>query len=173
MFTKTDVAVRVARIDHRQTEQDEAEIQLTELTCEIAPFTAELAGDLHDFVKRSLFTAQGVEVNSLLASASFALEIRPQTVAVRMAPDQGDEAFTLDEVTVGRIKAKRSKKSSAWVLEFTLTCAPASEHQLAQIVACYLKSRYLTFENAAATLFDDSPRLTIETVEHTFAETAH
>lgn len=158
MFSRSNVCVRIANIAHRQMERDEEEIALVELTCEVNPFTPELAGDLHDFVKRSLFTAAGVEVNSLLQSSTFAIEIRPQSVAFRMAPDQREDSFTLAEAKVGVIKAKRSKKTSTWVLEFTLTCAPASEHQLAQIVECYLKAKYLTFENAVATLFDETPR---------------
>ncbi len=54
--------------------------------------------------------------------------------------------------------ARRSKKSSAWRLVFTITVAPASEHQLAQIVEDYTKTRYLTFANAEATLFDEDDK---------------
>lgn len=159
MFSKSNVPVQIRNIAHRQMEHDEQEIALVELTCEVSPFSAELAGDLHDFVKRTLYTAAGVEVNDLLAAAKFNLAIRPQAVAVRMAPDQKKDSFTIGEAKVDGIKAKRSKKSSAWVLEFNLTCAPASEHQLAQIENCHLKSRFITFENAVATLFDETPRV--------------
>lgn len=163
MFEKTNVAVRISNITHRQMEKDDAEIPLVELTCEINPFTAELAGDLHDFMKRTLYTAAGVEVNSLLGGASFALELRPQTIVVRMAPDQKKDSFTIDEAKIEHIRAKRSKKSTAWTLEFKVTCSPASEHQLAQIAASYCKTRYLTMADAAACLFDkpvdETPRI--------------
>lgn len=158
MFNRDNVVVRIANIAHNQMEQDESEVALVVLTCEVNPLTPELATDLHDFVKRTLYTAQDVEVNSLLASASFNLGIPPQKVQVRMAPDQKKDSFVILEAKIDGVKAKRSKKSTAWTLEFRLTCAPASEHQLAQIVDCYLKARYLTFENAVASLFDETPR---------------
>lgn len=163
MFKTPHVAARISNIVVRQMEKDEAEIPLVELTCEVSPFTATLAGDLHDFVKRTLYTAQGVEVNSLLAAAAFNIDVRPQAVEVRMAPDQDDESFTLAEAKVSGIKAKRTKLSTAWILEFKLTSSPASATQLQQIVEAYLKTKYLSFENATACLFDapvdETPRV--------------
>lgn len=162
MFTRSNIAVRVANVAHNQMEQDESEVQLTILTCEIAPLTPELAGDLHDFVKRTLYTAAGVEVNALLGTAAFTLAIPPQAVAVRMAPDQTKASFVIQEAKIDAIKAKRSKKSTAWTLEFRLTCSPASDKQLAQLVEAYLKTKYLTFEDAVPSLFDDAPRVATE-----------
>lgn len=163
MFKTPHVAARISNIVVRQMEKDDAEIPLVELTCEVSPFTATLAGDLHDFVKRTLYTAAGVEVNSLLGSAAFNIEVRPQAVEFRMAPDQDDESFTLAEVKISGIKAKRTKLSTAWILEFKLTASPASANQLQQIVEAYLKTKYLSFENAAACLFDtevdETPRV--------------
>jgi len=154
MFNTPRIGVRIAHITHQQMEQDDTEVPLTVLTCEVSPFTAALAADLHDFVKRTLFTAKDVEVNGLLASASFNLAVRPQAVDVRMAPDQTAESFTVQEAKLSGIRAKRSKKSSAWTLEFTLSCSPESSDQLGQLVDCYLKMRYLTFSDAEACLFD-------------------
>lgn len=162
MFTKDNVVVRIASVTHSQMEQDEHEVPLTIVTCEIAPFTPELAGDLHDFVRRTLYTAQDVEVNDLLGTATFNIAIPPQAIAVRTAPDTKKAQFVIAEAKVDGIKAKRSKKSSAWTLEFKLTCSPASDHQLAQIVEGYLKARYLTFESAVASLFDEAPRKVTE-----------
>lgn len=158
MFSRPEVCVRIAAINHNQMEQDENKVTLTILTCEVAPLTPELAADLHDFVKRTLYTAQDVEVNGLLGSASFNLGIPPQAVAFRMAPDQKKASFVIAEAKIDGIKAKRGKKSTAWTLEFKLTCSPASDHQLAQIIESYLKAKYLTFENATASLFDEAPR---------------
>lgn len=173
MFSKDNVCVRIANIAHRQLEQDEKEIPLVELTCEISPFTPELAGDLHDFIKRTLYTAQNVEVNDLLGGAKFNLAIRPQIIKVKMAPDQTKDSFTIAEAKIDSIKAKRSKKSPAWTLEFHVTCSPASEHQLSQIVDGYLKARYLSFDDAEACLFDqevdETPRLAPGPTESTVA----
>lgn len=160
MFTRPNVAVRIAAVNHRQMEKDEAEIALVELSCEINPLSAELAGDLHDFVRGTLYTRTGAEVNSLLGGASFNLSLRPQMVVVRMAPDQKKDSFTIDEAKVSDVKAKRSKKSAAWTLAFKVTCAPVSEHQLAQLVEGYLKSRYLTFEDAEPSLFEEEETAT-------------
>lgn len=158
MFSRPNVAVRVSNVAHNQMEQDDTEIPLTILTCEVAPLTPELAGDLHDFVRRTLYTSTDVEVNSLLRSAAFDLSIPAQAVAFRMAPDQTKASFQLEEAKIDGIKAKRSKKSTAWTLEFKLTCSPASAKQLESLVESYLKVKYLTFENAVPSLFDETPR---------------
>jgi hypothetical protein len=138
-------------------EKDDLEVALVKISCEINPLTAELAQEIHDFVRRTLFTMDGVEVNSLLNGCSFALAMPPQAIQVRMAPDTKKPSFTLDETKVGDFKARRSKKSSAWTWTFTVTCSPASEHQLAQIMECYTRTKYLTFAPAEPGLFDDAP----------------
>lgn len=160
MFKSDDIAVMVRNIAPELMERDDAEIALVKISCEINPLTAERAQELHDFVRGTLFTRSGAEVNSLLSGAKFALAIPPQAVAVRMAPDQKKASFNIDEAKVSDIHAKRSKKSSAWTLGFTLTCAPASEHQLAQIMEAYCKTKYLTFAPAEPGLFDEEPEVT-------------
>lgn len=158
MFSEA-ISVRVANVTHEQMERDDSEIALVKLTCEINPLTPERAEDLDDFVRGTLYTRTGAEVNDKLGSASFRLAIPPQCIQVRMAPDQKKPSYTIDEAKVEGFKAKRSKKSAAWTLEFTLTCAPASEHQLAQIVESYLKTKYLTFSPAEPGLFDETPEV--------------
>lgn len=160
MFTRSHVPVRVANIQPELLEKDDAEFSLLKLSCEINPLTPELAQEIHDFVRRTLFTMDGVEVNSLLSSASFALAVPPQSIQVRMAPDQKKPSFTIDEAKVGDFKARRSKKSSAWTWTFTLTCSPASDHQIAQILEAYTRTKYLTFAPAAPGLFDETPTAT-------------
>jgi hypothetical protein len=156
MFERESVPVRISHITHEQMERDEAEVPLTKLTCEISPLTPELAGELHDFVRRTLYTQAGVEVNNLLGSAAFNLELLPQTIVLRAAPDQKKASFTIDEAKISGIRAKRSKKSTAWTLEFTVTCSPESERQLAQLVESYLKVRYCTFADATPHLFSET-----------------
>jgi len=156
VFDRENIGVRVSNISHEQMERDDAEVALVKLTCEISPLTPELAGEPNEFIKRTLYTASGAEVNSLLGTATFNLELPPQSIVVRMAPDQKKASFEIAEAKIGGIKAKRSKKSTAWVLEFTLTCSPISEHQLAQLVDCYLKQRWLSFEEATPDLFSES-----------------
>jgi hypothetical protein len=157
-FDTEHVPVRFADIKHRKMDKDDQEISLVEITFEMSPFTKERAKELDDFVRRTLFTQTDAEVTQKLGGANFRLAIRPQSIAVRMAPDQGQASFVIDEAKVGTFHARRSKKSSAWRMVFTVTCAPANEHQLAQIVECYLKSRYLTFANAEPGLFDEMDR---------------
>lgn len=163
MFSADNVAVRVADISHRSMEKDDAEIPLTDLKCEVSPLTPKLAGDLNDFVRRTLYTSKDVEVNTLLGTATFNIDIRPQEIEFRAAPDQDEPSFTIGEAEISGIKAKRSKKSTAWVLEFTITCSPESERQLHQIVESYIKTRYLTFTDAVPSLFekdvDETPKL--------------
>ena len=158
MFDKENLPVRFANLQHRQMTKDDQEIPLVEIQLEIDPFTKDLAKELDDFVRRMLFTATDAEVTSKLKGAAFNLAIRPQAIAIRMAPDQKDASFVIDEAKIGVLHAKRSKKSPTWRLVFTATCAPPSEHQLAQIVDSYLKMRYATFANAVAGLFDEEEK---------------
>lgn len=155
MFEKEHVAVRFADLRPRQIEKDDKEVGLLELQLDINPFTVELAGELHDFVKRTLFTASAAEVTSLLGGAIFRLGVPPQEIAVRAAPDQHKASFVIVEAKIGPFKAKRSKKSSAWTASFTATCAPQTKDQLAQLMDCYLKTRYLTFAQATPDLFSE------------------
>lgn len=159
MFQRDDVAVRIANVTPELMEKDDAEITLVKLACEINPLTPELAQELHDFVRGTLYTMTGAEVNSLLERANFALAIPPQAIEVRMAPDQKKPSFTIDEAKIGGVHAKRWKKSTAWTLGFTITCAHASEHQLAQIIECYTRTKYLTFAPAEPGLFDETPEI--------------
>lgn len=155
MFDTENVAVRIAKLEHRQMEKGEKEIQLVDITGEIHPFPKSLAAELDDFVEATLFTTRDEELRAKLKGVSFALPIVPQAIAVRAAPDQGEASYVIDEAKIVSIKARRSKKSSAWRLAVVLRCSPVSEHQLAQIVDGYLKTRYLTFTNAVPSLFDD------------------
>lgn len=155
MFKTAHVPVRIASVTHQQMEKDEHEIPLTVLGCEISPFPAGLAGELHDFVRGTLYTRTGAEVNSLLKNCGFALELRPQEVEIRTAPDQGNASIVIAEAKIGNFHASRGKTSSGWKLGFTLTCSPASAKQLSQLVECYLKTRYMCFEDASGTLFDE------------------
>lgn len=160
MFKRSNVGVRIAKIHTEQMEKDEEAITLVVLSCEINPLTPELAQELHDFVRGTLYTMTGAEVNSLLARASFNLFIPPQAIACRMAPDQKKDSYTISEAKIGSIHAKRSKKSTAWTLRFTITCSPASATQLHQIVSSYLTTKYMTFTPAVAGLFDETPEVT-------------
>jgi len=160
MFKRSEVPVRVAQIVPELLEKEDAEIGLVKLSCEINPLTPELAQEIHDFVRSSLFTMSGAEVNSLLSSASFALAVPPQSIQVRMAPDQRKPSFTIDEAKLGDFKARRSKTSSAWTWTFSITCSPASDHQLAQIIEAYTRTKYLTFAPAKPGLIDEEPEVT-------------
>lgn len=186
MFKTAHVPVRIANVTHQSMERDETEVPLTILACEIAPFPAGLAGELHDFVKSTLYTRTGAEANSLLAGCSFDLQLRPQEVEMRLAPDQSKPTLTLPEAKIGNFHAKRSKKSSAWTLAFTVTCSPASPKQLHELVDCYSKTRFMCFEDSVGTLFDapteeqktrrarrQSEGEEAETVAATDAATAH
>ena len=155
MFDTADVAMRFEKIEPRRMEKDDLEIGLLEIELTVNPFTAELAKELDDYVRRILFTSTDAEVTRKLRSASFDLTIQPQRVEVRMAPDQAEESFELQEVKILSVIARRGKKSSAWRLHVKLRCAPSSEHQLAQVIDCYTKMRYLTFEATQGDLFTE------------------
>jgi len=94
-------------------------------------------------------------VTSKLGGATFRLGIPHQQIAVRMAADQSEASFVIDEAKIGAFHARRSKKSSMWRMSFTVMCHPIDEHQLAQIVDCYTKMRFITTGNAVPGLFDE------------------
>ena len=158
MFDRENVNIQFTNIAPRVMQKDEKEIALVEITCEINPFTKELAGELDEFVKASLFTRTDAEINSKLAGVTFRLAILPQTVVVRMAHDQKKDSFTIDEAKIGELHARRSKTTTTWKLVFTMTCSPVSEHQLAQIFDCYRKARFLTFADASPDLFAEQSK---------------
>lgn len=158
MFNSENVSVRFNRIEHQTMKKDDAGISLVAIQFELNPLTHQLANELDGFVRGMLFTRTDAEVAAKLRRASFELPIRPQSIAVRMAPDQGDASFVIDEAKITNIAARRGKKSAAWTLVFTATCAPESEHQLAQIVDCYTKSRFITMANAVPGLFDEEEK---------------
>lgn len=181
MFKTAHLPVRIANVTHQQMEKDETEIPLTILSCEISPFPAGLAGELHDFVRGTLYTRTGAEVNSLLAGCSFSLELRPQEVEMRLAHDQGKPTLVLPEAKVGNFRASRTKKSSAWTLHFTITCSPTSAKQLHELVDTYCKTRFMCFTDSEGTLFDEPTeeqktrraRRQSEAEENTGTSTAH
>jgi hypothetical protein len=154
VFEKENVGMRVSGFKPELLEQDEKELTLVKWSCEINPFTPELAGELHDKVKRTLYTASNVEVDSLISGVSFDLSIPPQSLVVRMAPDQKKASFRIDEAKISGIHAKRSKKSTAWTLGFTVTFMSPSEHFLAQAFESFTKTRYVIFADAEPNLFD-------------------
>jgi hypothetical protein len=160
VFKRTNVPVRVANIVPELMEKDDAEVPLVKLSCEVNPLSPELAQEIHDIVRSTLFTMSGAEVNSLVSGASFALAMPPQAIQFRSAPDSKKPAFTIDEAKVADFRAKRSKKSSAWTWTFTITCSPASDHQLAQLMESYTRTKYLTFAPAKPGLFDEAPTVT-------------
>lgn len=156
MFRQGNIPVRFNTILPRQHEtKDGKEIGLLECQCEINPFSAKLATDLDDFVRSTLYTRTDAEVVSKLGAATFRLTMPPQEITVKAAPDQEQESFTILEAKIGALHAKRSKKSPTWRLVFTLLFQPSTEHQLAQVMACHTRSRYLTFGDAEADLFTE------------------
>jgi hypothetical protein len=155
MFQMSHVPVRIANVTHQQMQKDDDEIALTVLACEISPFPAGLAGELHDFVRGTLYTRTGAEVNSLLAGCSFALDLRPQEVEMRLAPDQSKPTLVLPEAKIANFRASRPKRTSSWTLHFSITCSPASAKQLHDLVDCHTRTRYMCFADSEGTLFDE------------------
>lgn len=153
---ETCIPMRIDKVEHQTMTKDDAEIGLVKMTFLVSPLTRELADDLSAFMRRTLFTATDAEVNPQLKAAQFDLGVKPQLIEVRSAPDQDDPTFTIEEAKIGTLVASRSKKAAGWRLRFSATFSPRSEHQLAQVVDSYTKTRYCTFENAVADLFSES-----------------
>ncbi len=139
-------------------EKDDAELTLLKIDCAIEPFTAELAKELDNDVRNALYTRTDAEMKRKMTSIGWDLGIPAQRIQMRMAPDQAVECFTLAECKVANLKTTRSGKSTAWRLTFSLTCHPASEHQSAQILDCYSKNRYCSFEATQPDLFSASTK---------------
>lgn len=158
MFDCERIPIRIADVRHEMIERDEDEVGVTVLTCEINPFTAELAADLDEQVRAILFTRQDAVVSPKVRGVVFELSERPQEVQLRAAPDQSKASLHIVEAKIGPYKARRSKKSSEWRLVFTVTFAPASKEQLASAVDGRLKMRYATFTDATPDLFSEDEK---------------
>jgi hypothetical protein len=158
VFDRKNVPIRINNIAPLKMDKDEREITLLRLDCEVEPFTPELAKELDSEVRTALYTRTDAEVKSKVTSIGWDLGIPPQAVEVRLAPDQDQESFTLLEVKIANIKTKRSKKSTAWRLTFSMTCWPATEHQSAQVIESYSKVRYMSMEPAQPDLFSESTK---------------
>lgn len=156
MFDRENVGVRISGMTpEKPLDHDDKEIPMVRFTCEVNPLTPELAGEVHDIVRRTLYTTKDVEVNNLVAGCTFNLELPPQEIVVKTAPDLKKPTFTITEAKIEAIRAKRSKKSTAWVLEFSFRCSPATPQQLALMHESYLKQRWFTFALAEADLFSE------------------
>ncbi len=155
MFDSANVPVRINKITHDGMDKDDAEIALVNLECEVSPLSAIRAKEIDDYMRRSMYTSTDGEVNAKLVRADFAIPLKEQRVHVRMAPDQDEESFEIKEAKFGLMKVRLSKRTSTWRLLFSMTCSPMSEHHLAQLVDCRLKTRYMTFEPAKADLFSE------------------
>jgi len=155
VFDSELIPMRVAKIQHLKMEKDDAEFSLIELTLEINPFTPKLATELDDFVRRTLFTQTDAEVTAKLGGAVFRLSPRVQEMVVKAAPDQGKASFSIAEVKIWNVHAKRSQKTSTWRIVFTATFSPASIQQQAAVIDSHLKTRYFTFADAEADLFSE------------------
>lgn len=155
MFDRKNVAIRIADIAPRLMEKDDKEINLLDIKCEISQLTVELVAELDPFMRQTLFTRTDSEVTPKLKGASFDLSLLPQEIQFRTAPDTDTPAFTILEGKIGVLHARRSKRSSAWRLIFTITCSPIGKDQLALMMDSYTKTRYCTFANAEADLFSE------------------
>lgn len=158
MFSKSRIPLKVTNITPQKLEHEEKDLVLLKIDCEVEPFAPELAADLDADVRNTLYTRQDAAIKTKVTSISWDLGIPAQLVDLRMAPDQDEPSFTLAEAKVSNLKTKRSGKSNAWRLTFTLTCLPATAHQMNAIIDSYTKTRYTDWEAAQPDLFSDSTK---------------
>lgn len=158
MFDRNRIPLKVTNITPQKMEHEEKDLTLLKIDCEIEPFTPELAADLDADVRQTLYTRQDAAIKTKVTSIGWDLGIPPQMVDLRLAPDQEEPSFTLDEAKVSNVKTKRSGKSTAWRLTFSLTVFPTSAQQMNQIIESYTKVRYTDWEVAHPDLFSDSTK---------------
>lgn len=157
MFDNTGkVALRFNKIEHLGMEKDEKEIDLITVKLELNPLTAARAKDLSDLMRRTLFTSGEAEVMPELEGAAFHPREPYQDIVVRDAPDQTEGSFTIHEGKIGTLFARRSKKSTAWRLVFSVTFMPRSKDVQALVIASRAKTRYCVFADAKPDLFSPS-----------------
>lgn len=161
MFDRNNVAIRITNIGPATLERDDAELTLLRIDCEVSPLTAELAAEIDSELRSMLFARGDGNQKRKVRGVSFdrrELGIKTQVVEMRMAPDQALDSFTLAEAEVSdTLKAKRAKEGP-WTLTFSLTAQPASEHQSAQILESFGKTRYCNFEARQPDLFSPSTK---------------
>lgn len=110
MFKRTHVAVRIAGMTPELMEKDEAEISLVKLSCEVNPLTPELAQELHDFVRSTLFTMSGgrgqraAERGEVRRADGAALIMRADLFVYISGPVTAKHGFSIEENVAAGVK---------------------------------------------------------------------
>jgi len=150
--------------EKRRTE----DITVVRVTLQVEPLTVEIAAAIDPLVRRTLFRQQHPEPAPYMHEVTFALDPPRQQLHVFASTDSDRASILLDQVAIGRVRARRGK--FAWALAFHATFGPPDAKQLLFVQQWFRSQRFVTFEPSEGDLFEE-PREDLDDAIRETAET--
>lgn len=130
-------------------DKDGEEQHETVLTLRIHPFSPELAGELDQFVRSTLWTMTKVDVQEKVRSIVFDLKLPSFAMVFQAAPDASvGWEFPYARLDKGQVTAKKHKDVAGWALTFKVRVPTPDANMLAMLHAGYTRQHFITFEPA-------------------------
>ncbi len=148
MFKSEKIGAFLDAMAHRVvTAKGGAETTFLDLTWRIQPLTPELAGELGDPVKRSLFRLTDAEPVPHLQTAGLKLGIPQQEVFVFTTPETKRSKFHLVRCDISKIVSVRADKDMpGFVASFRTSFSNPDKDQLKYFNDSLYKQHFLTFQ---------------------------
>jgi hypothetical protein len=134
------------------------EYKCCDLTFRIEPMTRELAAELDEAIKGTLYRRNDAEINGHLTKVEFTHKPKPQALTFRPDPALTMTSLELDESKITKLRARKPKDGNHWVFLFRATVAQLSGQDLLYLQEALYKQHFLTFEPAEPGLFDEEEK---------------
>lgn len=160
MFDTEKIGLYLDDIRHRMVKAKggEGELAMVDLSWRIQPLTPELAGDLDDRVKRTLFRLTDGEPVPHVGAIGFKLGIPQQDMTIFATPETKRPKFHLSRCDVSKvIKARADADMPGFVLTFRTSYAHPSSDELAYFHEGLYKQHFATFVVTDPSLYSDEP----------------
>lgn len=156
LFDVSKMPLYCEGIAHRIETRKSGDVKVVDLTLKIDPFTAQLASALdqteHGGVKRKLFKINDGTPDRDLRSAEFKIPHDRQKLICYASPDTVKASIALDQVKVSQMRVRGMKDGDGWVFYLKASFGPLSRAELEYVNAWYTEQRFVTFEEAEASL---------------------
>lgn len=157
LFTVAKVPMYCEGITHRIERRKSGDTKVVDLALRIEPFTTQLASALdpsYGFVRRMLFSMNNAEPVTELKAVEFKVPGERQQLTCFAAPDVSVASIALSQVKITKIRARKPKEGTAWVVYVYASFGPLGKDELEYINRFYTTQAFITFEQADPTLFE-------------------
>ncbi len=158
LFTVPKVPMYCEGITHRIERRKSGDTKVVDLALRIEPFTTQLASALdpsYGFVRRMLFSMNSAEPVNELKAVEFRVPGERQNLLCFAAPDITKATIALTQVKVTKIRARKPKEGTGWIVYVYASFGPLSKEELEYVNAFYTTQAFVTFEQADPSLFED------------------